>query len=450
MADQIDKLGIKVVKVRSVLTCQADEGVCAKCYGNDLTTNNLVNVGEAVGIIAAQSIGEPGTQLTMRTFHTGGAVEDVSEARQRRILSKVSGTVHFLDFQPGRTVEKEGELWIATENRMNFDGPAYKVRQINHPDCQLRIGELLSEKQYIENTERYKGFDTKAWQYEVTAVLDNDCGLKIDDRLSQAEYARAQEEYGFQRFAKLHYRVTNVHHPDVSLNSGDLLTVDEVEALKAEIRQGFDGEWHYLDSETDARLAAESLTETGAVDASLGSEERDANFKRVYRVTGKTNKAFPFKVGDEVPTEAITPWLTPFEVDSKPVYVMNTEIADAPALLKQTTLLDEGTDSDASPLAVGQMLTEREYTEARTQYKQLERAFKVEKQEAERHYVTGVYHPECPLKDGEELTKDVLVRVHRRFTGFDAQKLRHRVTRVHHQIVHSSLAICSPKVKQSS
>ena len=88
MADQIDEHGIEIVKVRSVLTCQADDGVCAKCYGNDLTTNSLVNVGEAVGIIAAQSIGEPGTQLTMRTFHTGGAVEDVSEARQHRILPK--------------------------------------------------------------------------------------------------------------------------------------------------------------------------------------------------------------------------------------------------------------------------------------------------------------------------------------------------------------------------
>ena len=432
MADRIDKLGIKVVKVRSVLTCEADEGVCTKCYGNDLTTNDLVNVGEAVGIIAAQSIGEPGTQLTMRTFHTGGAVEDVSEARQRRILSKVTGAARFLDFQPGRTVKEEGELWIAIENRMNFDGPAYKVLQINHPNCQLREGELLSEKQYIENMERYKGFDTKAWQYEVTAVLDNDCDLKIGDRLSQVEYARAQEDYGFQRFAELHYRVTSVHHPDVSLKSGDLLTADEVEALKAEIREGFDGEWHYLDSETDARLAAESLADAGAVDSSLADKERDDNFKRVYRVTEKTNKAFPFKVGDEVPTEEITPWLTPFEVDAKLVYVMNAEIADAPALLKQMPSLDEDTASDAPPLTVGQMLTEREYTEARTQYKQLERAFKVERQEAERYYVTSVYHAECPLKVDEELTKDILVRAHRQFTGFNAQKLRHRVTRVHH------------------
>lgn len=432
MADEIDKLGVKVVKVRSVLTCEAEEGVCTKCYGNDLTTNSLVNVGEAVGIIAAQSIGEPGTQLTMRTFHTGGAVEDVSEARQRRILSKVDGTVRFLDFQPGRTVEKEGDFWIAVENRMSFDGSAYKVLQINHPNCQLRVDELLSEKQYIENTERYKGFDTKAWLYEVTAVLDSACDLKVGDRLSQVEYVKAQEVYGFQRFVDQHYRVTRVHHADVSVKPGDLLTDKKAEELKADIRDGFDGEWHYLDSETDARLTAEDLTEAGGVEASLSGEERDANFKRVYRITEKTSKAFPYEIGEEVPTEEITPWLTPFEVDLKPVYIINTEIADAPALLKQPTLLDEESTSDAPPFTVGQELTEREYTEARAQYKQLERAFKVEKQETERYYVTHVYHSECPLKDGEELTKDALVRAHKRFTGFDAQRLKHRVTRVHH------------------
>ena len=105
-ASQIETLDINVVKVRSVLTCQAADGVCAKCYGNDLTTNSLVNVGEAVGIIAAQSIGEPGTQLTMRTFHTGGAVEEVSEARQHRILSKATGTVQFRDFLLEQTVKK--------------------------------------------------------------------------------------------------------------------------------------------------------------------------------------------------------------------------------------------------------------------------------------------------------------------------------------------------------
>ena len=103
---------------------------------------------------------------------------------------------------------------------------------LNHPDCALIPNELLSEKQYVENTERYKGFDTKIWQYNVTAVLENDCDLQVGDRLSQAEYGKKQEEYGFQRFAELHYRVTEVQHPKISVVPGDLLTADEVEALK--------------------------------------------------------------------------------------------------------------------------------------------------------------------------------------------------------------------------
>src|SRR5207244_8448166 len=69
----IEEAGIEEIVIRSVLTCQTKRGVCARCYGRDLARGYRVNIGEAVGIIAAQSIGEPGTQLTMRTFHIGGA-----------------------------------------------------------------------------------------------------------------------------------------------------------------------------------------------------------------------------------------------------------------------------------------------------------------------------------------------------------------------------------------
>ena len=72
MADRITAAGVKKVKIRSVFTCNCKVGVCAKCYGMNMATAQKINIGEAVGIIAAQSIGEPGTQLTMRTFHTGG------------------------------------------------------------------------------------------------------------------------------------------------------------------------------------------------------------------------------------------------------------------------------------------------------------------------------------------------------------------------------------------
>ena len=107
-AEEIEKAGIKKVQIRSNLTCRCKHGVCAKCYGRDLSGKNLVTVGEAVGIVAAQSIGEPGTQLTMRTFHSGGVasalditqglprVEEIFEARKPKgesLLSEVAGKV---------------------------------------------------------------------------------------------------------------------------------------------------------------------------------------------------------------------------------------------------------------------------------------------------------------------------------------------------------------------
>ncbi len=104
-ADAITKAGIGKVEVRTILRCQAERGVCAHCYGSDLASGKLVSIGEAVGVIAAQSIGEPGTQLTMRTFHTGGVagsditqglprVEELFEARKPKkpaIVSEVNG-----------------------------------------------------------------------------------------------------------------------------------------------------------------------------------------------------------------------------------------------------------------------------------------------------------------------------------------------------------------------
>src|SRR5208282_82493 len=75
LVEKIDHAGIEQVNIRSVLTCRSKHGVCAKCYGRDLAHGHLVNIGEAVGIVAAQSIGEPGTQLTMRTFHIGGTAK---------------------------------------------------------------------------------------------------------------------------------------------------------------------------------------------------------------------------------------------------------------------------------------------------------------------------------------------------------------------------------------
>jgi len=116
-AEAIEKAGIKSVHCRSVFTCRADHGVCAKCYGANLATGKPVDIGEAVGIIAAQAIGEPGTQLTMRTFHTGGVasadditqglprVEELFEARKPKglaVISEINGAVHIDDSKKRR------------------------------------------------------------------------------------------------------------------------------------------------------------------------------------------------------------------------------------------------------------------------------------------------------------------------------------------------------------
>ena len=128
-AKKIVDSGVESIKIRSVLMCRAKRGVCAKCYGANLANGNLVSVGEAVGIIAAQSIGEPGTQLTMRTFHTGGVavgtggdgditqglprVEELFESRHPKnaaILSKEDGVVHIEEIKNQRTI------WITSDN----------------------------------------------------------------------------------------------------------------------------------------------------------------------------------------------------------------------------------------------------------------------------------------------------------------------------------------------
>ncbi|WP_251860706.1 DNA-directed RNA polymerase subunit beta' [Clostridium sp. Marseille-Q2269] len=118
IAKKVSDAGIKKVKIRSVFTCRSKHGVCAKCYGMNMATSQKIHIGEAVGIVAAQSIGEPGTQLTMRTFHTGGVagaditqglprVEELFEARKPKglaIVSEVSGTVKMEETKKKRTI----------------------------------------------------------------------------------------------------------------------------------------------------------------------------------------------------------------------------------------------------------------------------------------------------------------------------------------------------------
>ncbi|MCF8534540.1 MAG: DNA-directed RNA polymerase subunit beta' [Reyranella sp.] len=149
LADIIDKAGVQSVKVRSVLTCEANTGVCGACYGRDLARGTPVNIGEAVGVIAAQSIGEPGTQLTMRTFHIGGAAQ---VAEQSFFESSNIGTARIV----GPTVKaSNGEFIVMSRNTtitVQVDGkdreaykPPYGARLKVKDGDKVKRGDRLAE-----------------------------------------------------------------------------------------------------------------------------------------------------------------------------------------------------------------------------------------------------------------------------------------------------------------
>ena len=153
-AARIKEAGLKKVAIRSVLTCRTRHGVCVKCYGRNLATGRMVDLGEAVGIIAAQSIGEPGTQLTMRTFHTGGVageditqglprVEELFEARRPKrpaVIAETDGRVEVREVKGRREIELQGANGERYVYQVPYDTPL-KVRDGD----QVRAGDELTE-----------------------------------------------------------------------------------------------------------------------------------------------------------------------------------------------------------------------------------------------------------------------------------------------------------------
>ena len=126
VATVIEESPIETVEIRSVLTCESDRGVCAKCYGRNLATGRMVQRGEAVGVIAAQSIGEPGTQLTLRTFHVGGVAQ--KGASEAEVKAKYAGRLELEDiktvaFKEGKSsyevvIGRSGEARIVDTNKI--------------------------------------------------------------------------------------------------------------------------------------------------------------------------------------------------------------------------------------------------------------------------------------------------------------------------------------------
>ena len=191
LAEKIDRAGIERVNIRSVLSCRAKHGVCAMCYGRDLAHGHLVNIGEAVGIVAAQSIGEPGTQLTMRTFHIGGTAKfdehSTLEARHDGIVKFVSlnvvktrendyvvmnrhGEIHVLDEQnrsrgkytvPYGAHLKVGDQATVKRGQLIAEWDPFSIPILAEVDGTIKYGDIVEGKTMQEQVDEVTGLSRK-------------------------------------------------------------------------------------------------------------------------------------------------------------------------------------------------------------------------------------------------------------------------------------------------
>ncbi|HHW46542.1 MAG TPA: DNA-directed RNA polymerase subunit beta' [Clostridiales bacterium] len=280
-AERIIKAGIKKVKIRSILNCHSHKGVCRKCYGANLATGDLVSIGEAVGIIAAQSIGEPGTQLTMRTFHTGGIasteditqglprVEELFEARRPKrcgIISEISGTVRL-------TEDKKNRVIIVTNNEA-ADERRYTVpfglRIIVKDGATVEAGDPLTEGAInpsdilaIKGSEAVQDYIISEIQgvYRLQGVDINDKHIEVIVH-------------------QMMKKVRVVDPGDTDLLPGILVERGEVFAENRKIRQ------RIKQGETNLRPATYEPTLLGITKASLATESflSAASFQETTRV----------------------------------------------------------------------------------------------------------------------------------------------------------------------
>ena len=162
-AHAIEEAGIDTVRIRSVLTCESKRGVCAKCYGRNLSTMRMVDIGEAVGVIAAQSIGEPGTQLTLRTFHIGGTAARIAE--QSKVETKYKGRAVFVNM---KTIVRPDGTQIVTGR----EGEVHVKDEKNRIRSRMKVpyGSILSvtEEQEVEKSDSIFEWDP----YSTTIVSE--------------------------------------------------------------------------------------------------------------------------------------------------------------------------------------------------------------------------------------------------------------------------------------
>ena len=241
--DEIERLGIDEVRVRTALTCETRYGLCAKCYGRDLGRGHLVNVGEAVGVIAAQSIGEPGTQLTMRTFHIGGAASRT--AAQSSIEAKSNGvigftaTMRYVTNAKGEPVviSRSGEVLILDDNGRERE--RHKVpygATLSMVDGQtVKAGAILATWDPLTRPiiTEYAGkvrFDNVEEGVTVAKQIDDVTGLStlvvIDAKRRSATTKGVRPQMRLLDAAGDEVKIVNTDHPvNISFPVGALITV---------------------------------------------------------------------------------------------------------------------------------------------------------------------------------------------------------------------------------
>jgi len=236
-AEKIATSGIENVMIRSVLTCEADRGVCAQCYGRNLATGKMVSMGETVGVMAAQSIGEPGTQLTLRTFHIGGTASRI--AAQSQVVSKNEGVV---EWDGLKIVEREDSEIISLGRNGRIKILDVDNRVIERLTVPYGATVLAKDKDKIE-----KGSVIFKWDPYSAVILSNTNGaVKFNDIIENVTYREELDETtGMKQRVIIETRSRNMS-PSIDIigkdkttrasyviPTGSFLQVDDADAIEA-------------------------------------------------------------------------------------------------------------------------------------------------------------------------------------------------------------------------
>jgi DNA-directed RNA polymerase subunit beta' len=189
--EDIDRIGVERVKIRSVLSCESEKGICAKCYGRDLARGNLVSVGEAVGVISAQSIGEPGTQLTMRTFHIGGTASRKVEATFWE--AKNDGIVQYKD---ARTVVNREKVRILQSRKSELCIQDDADREIDKHMLPVGAHILFEDGAHVKKGDKIAEWDP----FSMPIICDINGKVKFEDIIEgKSMMTQRAEDTGYER-----------------------------------------------------------------------------------------------------------------------------------------------------------------------------------------------------------------------------------------------------------